>query len=75
MKNIKTFLEFINENINVPVKVGDTILRGRFKNVKIKIKKIGKDKKEQPIINGKNVLTFRLLTKKQQKEQKKKEKE
>jgi hypothetical protein len=72
MNNIKTFLEFINENINIPVKVGDTILRGRFKNVKVKVKKIGKNK-GQPIINGKNVLTFRMLTNKQQKEIKEKE--
>lgn len=72
MNNIKTFLEFINESINIPVKVGDTILRGRFKNVKVKVKKIGKNK-GQPTINGKNVLTFRMLTNKQQKEIKEKE--
>ena len=34
----------IKEDINIPVKVGDTILVGRFKNKKMKIKTIGKDK-------------------------------
>lgn len=67
---MKTFLEFINENINIPIKVGDTILKGRFRNIKTKVKKIGKDEKGQPTINNKKILTFRMLTKKQQKEEK-----
>ena len=67
---MKTFLEFVNENINIPIKVGDTILKGRFRNVKTKVEKIGKDAKTQPTINGTKILTFRMLTKKQQKEEK-----
>jgi len=67
---MKTFLEFVNENISIPIKVGDTILKGRFRNVKTKVKKIGKDDRGQPTINSKKILTFRMLTKKQQKEEK-----
>ena len=67
---MKTFLEFVNENITIPIKVGDTILKGRFRNVKTKVKKIGKDERGQPTINGKKILTFRMLTKKQQREEK-----
>ena len=50
-----------NENINIPVKVGDTILTGRFKNKKVVVKSIGKDEHGMPTINGKKVVTFRLL--------------
>lgn len=70
MNNIKTFSEYINESINLPIKVGDTILKGRFRNVKTKVKKIGKDNKGQPTINNKKILSFRMLTKKQQQKEK-----
>jgi len=42
----------IEEDINIPVDIGDTILVGRFKNKKMKIKDIGKDKHGMPTING-----------------------
>ena len=48
------------EKICVPVKVGDTVLMGKFKNKKTVIKKIGKDKHGMPTINGKKATTFRL---------------
>jgi len=48
------------EDINIPVKVGDTILVGKFKNKKMKIKDIGKDKHGMPTINGKKAATFRI---------------
>jgi len=51
----------MKENINIPVKVGDTILTGRFKNKKVVIKSIGEDEHGMPTINGKKVVTFRLL--------------
>ena len=57
MKYIKKF----NEDINVPIKVGDTILGGRFKNKKIVVKKIGKNKKGDITVNDKPLLKFRLL--------------
>ena len=40
--------EKLKEDINVPIKIGDTILGGRFKNKRLRVKKIGK----------KNVLIF-----------------
>jgi len=64
----------IFENINVPVKVGDTILRGKFKNVKVKVKKIGKDQRGQPTINDKKALTFRMLSKSEKEKLKKDDK-
>lgn len=56
MKYLKRF----NEMINVDIKVGDTVLGGRFKNKKIIVKKIGKNKKGDITINDKPLLKFRL---------------
>jgi len=54
---MKTF----NENIKVPIKIGDTILGGRFKNKKIKVKEISKNEKGDITINGKPLLKYRVL--------------
>jgi len=56
MKYLKRF----NEMINVDIKVGDAVLGGRFKNKKIVVKKIGKNKKGDITINDKPLLKFRL---------------
>ena len=50
----------IEEDINIPVNIGDTILVGRFKNKKMKIKSIGKDDHGMPTINGRKAATFRI---------------
>ena len=50
----------LSEEINIDVKVGDTILTGRFKNKKTVVKKIGKDEHGMPTINGRKVVTFRM---------------
>ncbi len=50
----------LTEDINIPVNVGDTILVGRFKNKKMKVKEIGKDKHGMPTINGRKATTFRI---------------
>ena len=46
--------------ITIDVKVGDTILVGKFKNKKMKIKDIGVDKHGMPTINGRKATTFRI---------------
>ena len=51
------------EKIVLDIKVGDTILVGKFKNKKMKVKSIGKDKHGMPTINGRKATTFRLLPK------------
>ena len=48
------------EDINIPVNIGDTILVGKFKNKKMKIKNIGKDDHGMPTINGRKAATFRI---------------
>jgi len=50
----------INEEIKLPVKVGDTIMMGKFKNKKVVIKNIGEDDFGMPTINGKKAATFRI---------------
>ena len=57
---LKSLKEHINEEIKLNVKIGDTILMGRFKNKKVVVKKIGKDEWGMPTINGKKAVTFRI---------------
>ncbi len=51
----------LNENIVLPIKVGDTILTGRFKNKRTTVKSIGKDDYGMPTINGRKVVNFRIV--------------
>ena len=52
--------DLLSEAITIDVKVGDTILTGRFKNKKTVVKKIGVDDHGMPTINGRKVVTFRM---------------
>ena len=65
---LKSLKECINEEIKLNVKVGDTILMGRFKNKKVVVKTIGTDDWGMPTINGKKVATFRIPKKEELKE-------
>ena len=51
----------LEEDIKLPVSVGDTILTGRFKNKKTVVKTIGKDEHGMPTINGRKVVNFRMV--------------
>ena len=53
-------LKKILEDIHVPLKAGDTVLVGKFKNHPIKVKKIGKGDDDMPTINGRPAVKFRL---------------
>jgi len=57
------FRKPLSEDIKIDVNVGDTILTGRFKNKKTKVKSIGKDEHGMPTINGRKVVTFRRMPK------------
>ncbi len=56
-----------SDGIFIPVKVGDIILTGRFKNKKSVVKNIGVDEHGMPTINGKRVLNFRIPPKEEKK--------
>jgi hypothetical protein len=65
---LKKLKECINEEITLNVKVGDTLLMGKFKNKKVLVKDIGKDEWGMPTINGKKAVTFRIPKKEDLKE-------
>ena len=44
----------------IPIKIGDTIMVGKFRNKKIKVKEIGIDELGQPTVNGNPILKFRI---------------
>jgi hypothetical protein len=45
--------------IQLNIKVGDTILMGRFKNKKVVVKSITYDQYGLPLVNGKPICNFR----------------
>jgi hypothetical protein len=57
----------MGENLNriygiyVPLKIGDIIYTGKFRNKKTTVKSIGKDEYGMPTVNGKRVMNFRIL--------------
>ena len=65
---LKSLKECINEEIKLNVKVGDTLLMGKFKNKKVVVKNIGEDEWGMPTINGKKAVTFRIPKKENLKE-------
>jgi hypothetical protein len=50
-----------NIGIFIPLKVGDIIYTGKFKNRKTTVKTIGVDEYGMPTVNGKRVVNFRIL--------------
>lgn len=63
MIKLMPILRRLVEDITIPVKKGDTILVGRFRNKSVEVKEIGKDKHGMPTINGRPVVTFRIQKK------------
>ena len=64
MKYLLTY----NEKITLDIKVGDELRGGRFKNKKVIVKKIGKDDENQPTVNGKTILKYKIVKKLPKKE-------
>ena len=48
------------EGIELDVEVGDTILMGRFKNKRVKVKSIDYNDRGDLLINGRPALKFRI---------------
>lgn len=46
--------------IYLPLKIGDIVYTGKFRNKKSTVKTIGKDEYGMPTVNGKRVLNFRM---------------
>jgi DNA topoisomerase IB len=64
----------LEEEIKIPIEVGDTILRGKWRNKKVVVKDIGEDEHGSPTVNGKSILSIRLTDKEEVKEAKLNEK-
>jgi len=58
---LKEAVDYLAEVIKVPIKVGDTVLGGKFKNKRIVVKSIGKNEKGDITINGRPLLKYRIL--------------
>ena len=52
-------------DLDLPIKVGDTIMMGRFKNKKVVIKSIDFNEKGDLMINGRPALKFRIIKSKE----------
>ena len=50
----------VEEDVKLPIKVGDVVMMGRFKNKKVKVKSIDVNDKGDLLINGRPALKFRL---------------
>ena len=57
---LENWREYIKENIDLDIEIGDILLGGRYKNKRIVVKEIGVDDLGQPTVNGKPVLKFRI---------------
>jgi len=63
---MKSFREFIDEEIKLPIEVGDIVLGGKFKNKRIVVKEIGENEKGDITINGKSILRVRITGEKEE---------
>ena len=54
---------FLDENIDLPINIGDTVKMGKFKNKKVVVKKIDWNEKGDLLINGRPALKFRVMPK------------
>ena len=60
--NVRMHLEqSLNEDLSIPVNIGDVVLMGKFKNKRVVVKSITKNEKGDYLINGKPAFKFRLL--------------
>ena len=54
---------FLDESVDLPIEIGDTVKMGKFKNKKVVVKKIDWNEKGDLLINGRPALKFRLMPK------------
>lgn len=46
--------------MNIDLEIGDIILTGKWRNKKEEVKKFSEDKNGQPMVNGNQMLKFRI---------------
>lgn len=68
---MKAFIKkLLRESIILDIKVGDTLMGGKFYNKKTIVRTIEKDDKGGYLINGKPLLRFRIIDQDETEEQK-----
>ena len=60
-------LNQLTEMIKLNIKIGDTLLGGKFKNKRVVVKSIDTNEKGDITINGKSLLRFRIIEKEEPK--------
>lgn len=60
LRVVKNRLDEVKKGVTIDLEHGDEILTGRFKNRKEKVKSIGKNDKNQPTVNKKPMLKFKI---------------
>ena len=60
LRMVKNRLDEVKKGVTIDLEHGDEILTGRFKNRKEKVKSIGKNDKNQPTVNKKPMLKFKI---------------
>ena len=63
------FKKYLNEAITLDIEVGDVILGGRFKNKRITVKNIEYNERNEPLINGRPLMKYRLIPKEEVEEE------
>jgi hypothetical protein len=58
---MRKLLNILLEGIDLPIKIGDTVKMGKFKNKKVIVKSIEWNEKGDLLINGRPALKFRLM--------------
>ena len=58
---MRKLLNILLEGIDLPIKIGDTVKMGKFKNKKVIVKSIEWNEKGDLLINGRPALKFRLV--------------
>ena len=53
-------VKITSDGVFIPLKVGDTILTGKFKNKRTVVKDVGVDDLGLPTVNGKKIVSFRF---------------
>lgn len=56
-------IPMVSESITIPIKKGDTILVGKWRNKPVTVKKIGKDERGLPTVNDRSIVNFRFAKK------------
>ena len=58
--SIPKLKDLLSEKITLPIKIGDTVMMGKFKNKKVVVKTIDWNEKGDLLINGRPALKMRI---------------